>query len=221
VNFLSHYYIDSTDNEYFNCGLALPDLVSVVDRKLKKIDVFNPDIISHFHINQGWNRHLLTDKVFHNSDIFTQQNKNIKLLWLELGLPTSDVKLFFIAHILFELLLDRWILNHDKSWADKFYKDLSDCDIQQVSAFCFSSKPEYSFKFSQFLDRFLLHQWVYQYQSEVGLLTAINKISERMNLPGIDIIHLPAFIGLVNAMDNIINAKICEWWATWKKLQTI
>ncbi|MBT8327683.1 MAG: hypothetical protein KJP21_08160 [Bacteroidia bacterium] len=123
MNYLSHYYFDSSeDNKYYNLGLVLPDLARSHISKLrinpyKNIEFTTSEISS---INKGCNKHFASDRKFHNWMTFVELTGRATDMIRESG--DKDINRdYFITHILVEVLLDKILLDKNPNLAEDFY----------------------------------------------------------------------------------------------------
>jgi hypothetical protein len=128
---------------------------------------------------EGIKQHLDTDKIFHNSDFFRIQTKDIRILLEKNGLKDKGIKLYFLAHIILELLLDRLILKSCPGIADRFYTDLILIEEDFIRAELDSCTIQDNSRFFEIFSRFKASRYLYHYLDDKRLLLSINRISER------------------------------------------
>jgi hypothetical protein len=196
MNYISHYYTDNDPADpYFNFGLMLPDMLGTVHRGWKPITG------KQYHFNskegsqiwQGFQRHLLADSIFHNTDFFSSQTRYIRNVLEQAGLVQPGLRLFFVAHVLLEIMLDRLIIKTHPDIPDRFYNDLAAVDEQAIAGFfsgLLSQVPERLF---HSLARFKEHKYLYSYAENEQLFFALNRIMERAGQTSYSDNALPAF----------------------------
>jgi hypothetical protein len=141
LNYLSHYYIDSKEgNYYYNSALFLPDFVrnyaKGFEYEQKGLDA------NQLQLQLGCKAHLKADKVFHPSSFFKNYSQLVNSE-LQQFKPLAHLnRKWFLAHILFEMLIDRLLINHFPDTCHAFYNDLSSIDTNTLEKFVMS----YSFK---------------------------------------------------------------------------
>src|SRR4051812_41029834 len=124
MNLLSHAFMArARDEDLYLFGTSLPDLLPMYDRSLRveSLIKFLIQIDANYRpLQDGIQHHLAIDRRFHSSTFFNNGQKKIRI-----GLQTITdipVKRFFLAHILFEMLLDRFLLKHYPTFIDRYYQ---------------------------------------------------------------------------------------------------
>lgn len=163
MNFLSHYYFETSASPEFSLGLILPDLYPSFNQHLRRKIRLNPvKLDSSKEILAGINTHFLQDKVFHSSAFFKDKEiylkKNMPLAFLEK--PRS--RPFFFHHIYFEMLMDRLLLEEETNLGIQFFQKLANIQPKLVVDFfeeinCAEAVADFFAIFNRFLDsKFLL-----------------------------------------------------------------
>ncbi len=136
MNYLTHFYFNTLRPEYssvspdFHFGVALPDILSVYDRSLR----FHAGPSDNFPADMwmGIQNHLQMDAFFHKSEFFKVSYEQIRQ-HLAVSIPAHlDIRPFFLAHVLVEILLDHYILNREPELARKFYTQLHQPDAKRL-----------------------------------------------------------------------------------------
>lgn len=184
MNFLAHFYTGHThQSPYFHTGLVLPDLTRNYNRELKlkeehtNVMQKNDNLIL---LNDGIRHHLLVDGHFHNSKFFQNSMTISNDVFKANNFNTSDRYLYFISHVLVELLIDRFLIKTDPALCDRFYDSLhavKQADLAEyLHSLGFSGHEEGFFKF---FDMFKEVQYVRHYVENERLLFALNRIYTR------------------------------------------
>ncbi|HPP04584.1 MAG TPA: hypothetical protein PK351_07130, partial [Spirochaetota bacterium] len=124
MNFLSHYYLHrKKDNDYYNIGLTLPDVLGLHSRNVrvteKFLSSFSELSLELTDLINGMSSHLKLDSFFHNSLFFKENTSLVERLYKEW---TGDNMAFYYSHILLEIMIDKFILEIEPDIADDFYK---------------------------------------------------------------------------------------------------
>ena len=131
MNYLSHYYFDSVeDNKYYNLGLILPDLARSHIAKLRINPYKNIEFTTHeiSSINKGCNKHFASDRKFHNWMKFVELTSKATDMIRESG--DKDINRdYFITHILVEVLLDKILLDQNPNLAEDFYDMINSVEM--------------------------------------------------------------------------------------------
>lgn len=122
MNFLSHYFLlPDQSNEDIVLGNLLPDLMrgfsKIYRQEIKpREDIHTTDIVKGVHF------HLKADKLFHNHDFFEKHCDILKGLIDKSQLQNQ--RNFIVSHVMLELLIDQYLMEHEKEVAPAFYKKL-------------------------------------------------------------------------------------------------
>lgn len=186
MNFLSHHFADAIDSEhYYNLGLVLPDLLGSVQRRWRlpaSFDLTDDDVFTE-RIAEGTSRHLNVDAYFHSSAFFKEFTAIIREIFAKHKLDLPGVRLFFVAHIFLELMLDRLILLNHSAASPNFYYDLSQIENEMLKPFFKVTGVENVSKFTDFFERFQTLKYLNHYIKDESLFYALNRIMQRAGQP--------------------------------------
>ncbi|MEO1451190.1 MAG: hypothetical protein AAFV07_16790, partial [Bacteroidota bacterium] len=139
MNFIAHYFLDrNLDDSLFFAGVSTPDLVSIFDRnirlKAKRMPLImeNEATQEELSFYNGVMRHFEVDRIFHTSEFFKSE---VKLLCdaFTYHLGEKVVKRdYFVAHILFELTLDKVLIQQNAFLIDDFYAHLESRPLEEL-----------------------------------------------------------------------------------------
>lgn len=189
MNFISHYFLDHIyGNPYFNTGLAIPDFMGNINRRWKPIRNDEIQTISYEGIQlwKGIDAHVRADAIFHNSSFFKEQTLALRLRMEKNGLKDREYRLFFLAHISLELLLDRLILLQFPGIADRFYDDLDKVDDPILKKALQSGVNTEIGTFMTFIEKFREYKYVYTYLEIEKMIYALNRIMGRAKQEAFD-----------------------------------
>ncbi len=184
MNFLSHHYIIHKDaRPYYSLGNILPDLTRIVHKDFR--------ISTEIHLNTRDNKiqeivdgakfHHYADSVFHNSSFFKQNDTFILKRLKSLNLESIDKYLYFLSHIMLEIILDRILVKRDPHVCDHFYESLKQVKYTVIGTFFDQiGKGEYSEKFQQFFEHFKAEQYLREYVHNESVIFALNKVYQRI-----------------------------------------
>lgn len=210
MNFLSHYFFDARKADpYYNFGLILPDLL----RNLKSSRIRpenHPGLFTdqpEKHIVEGCVKHQLTDKNFHNSIFFEQVNQEIKKL-LTSG-EAEFKRIFFVYHILTEMLLDRYLLKKYPLLGEEFYQSLNDCDEKILYNFLlkFNVEPAAIQRFIEFFNHFRNSKFLMAYVDNEKFIYSLNRILTRMQVDSLDEVKQKQIIFVIGASEKLMDQK--------------
>lgn len=186
MNFLSHHFADAIENEhYYNLGLVLPDMMGTVQRRWRLPSSFalHEDDVFTERIAEGTSRHLNVDAYFHSSAFFKEFTAIIREVFKKNKLDLPGVRLFFVAHIFLELMLDRLIILNYSAASPNFYFDLSKIENELLKPFFKLAGVENVTKFMDFFERFQTLKYLNHYIEDESLLYALNRIMQRAGQP--------------------------------------
>lgn len=208
MNYFAHYFFDhKANNHYYNAGLVLPDFArSAAGNKHINTQIqHNQETHPHFHqLNQGSHQHYATDGFFHNSKFFHHCTKYIDGLFVAHNFPKDEQRLWFISHILFELILDRVLIKQHRHKLDDFYHALHSCQLQTIVDFLALSGKDGTGNFTKFWHGFLEAQYLQYYLIDDKLLYSLNRILLRAKQPELNEAQTTAFFPLVHAAEEEI-----------------
>lgn len=168
MNFLSHAFVARhTDDDLYLLGTSLPDLLPLYDRSLKLAPFV--DYLKRGGGNSpllaGIACHIESDRSFHASQFFRDGQAAIRArLQAVAGLPA---KRFFLAHILFEMMLDRYLLIRYPEFGERYYDIFTPAlcgDISAMVGHCFGRGD-----FAPFLAHFASSRFLFHYLDIEGL----------------------------------------------------
>lgn len=183
MNFLSHYYFDKNNtNNYEVLGSILPDLLKNANKTYniypeKKESLFSGYIEKS--ILNGWKKHLLVDKIFHNTSFFFFHQHQLKLELRNI-IKDSPVKPFFLGHITLELILDHLLIIENKIKVDKLYEHLQSVSNENIQTFLEKNGIEYTDKFFLFFERFKKEQYLNSYVDVKNITYSLKRICMRV-----------------------------------------
>ncbi|WP_164101134.1 hypothetical protein [Candidatus Laterigemmans baculatus] len=187
MNFLSHA-LPHLDRPYVAAGTAVPDWLSVVDRRVRARSVLarplleDPDPAVRC-IAEGVIRHHEDDRWFHASQAFAELNLTFALELRGLLAGDEGFRPSFLGHILVEILLDADLIAEDRSRADAYYAALSELSPELVQATVNRLAARPTDRLAELLPRFIAERFLYDYASNDRLLMRLNQVMRRVRLP--------------------------------------
>ncbi|WP_153558987.1 hypothetical protein [Roseimaritima sediminicola] len=187
MNYLTHA-AEHLDRPYFVAGLATPDWLSVVDRRVRVrsgaaaelADDPDPRVRD---LVAGIIRHHEDDRWFHQTRCFVEMNLQFAVE-LRDHLPGDDgFRPSFLGHILIELLLDADLIAEDRGRADRYYATLERVDGAVVQAAVNRIAARRTEFLEPFIPRFIDERFLYDYLDNDRLLFRLNQVMRRVGLP--------------------------------------
>ncbi len=134
MNYLSHFYIHQKENEpYYNTGLILPDLARGFVKSFKAT-LPEPNLELQA-LHAGCLQHYQADKIFHSSDFFKWGTQICIEELKQAKFHELVERRWFIGHVLFEMMLDRVLVQHKKQVLFDFYEQLLRVDDDVLKVF--------------------------------------------------------------------------------------
>ena len=175
---------------YFLSGTAVPDWLSVVDRKVRVrsrtaaefVGADDPQVAA---IARGIVQHHHDDAWFHNSRAFAELNLQFTVAIRDILPPDEGFRPSFLGHILVELLLDSALIEDNPSLLDAYYETLESVDASSIAdavghvAGCDLSV------LGLFIPAFIHERFLYDYSDDTTLLYRLNNVMQRVRLPQI------------------------------------
>jgi hypothetical protein len=188
MNYLSHFYFDrnSTDPVYI-FGSMLPDFADQFPRtirnKLRVAPVSARDTVCS-SLMLGIERHYAIDGIFHHSDYFTYHVNFIKQLFAREGMQQMPQRRYIVAHVLYEMLLDRLLLKKHPATCLRFYTLLEQLDVEAVDNSLEHCGVEAEVRQRLFakLPMFLSHRYLLSYHLNGRISGALQRMYNTLGL---------------------------------------
>jgi hypothetical protein len=186
LNFLSHYILDRDKSAEHTIGIALPDVYKHFTKEYNlhflnsKAEDFNTQ--KQQDLIKGIHRHIEVDGIFHECEIFKMHTKLLEDS-VFIGLESKNIKRqFFIAHILYEIILDHYICMIHPDIIDEYYdkiKSYSENTIHEIYQIIDPISEVPKLIQAQF-EGFYNAQYIHYYKEERNIMVAIQKICRKI-----------------------------------------
>lgn len=177
-----------TNDPYFLAGTAIPDWLSIIDRRVRArakaakllVDDADPNLAA---IARGVVQHHFDDDWFHQTAAFNELNVALTGR-LRVLLPDDDgYRPAFLGHILVEILLDSLLVARNETALDRYYEAMATVDPLQIEAAVNRMSPTPTDRIAPLLPRFIAERFLYDYGDDGKLLRRLNQVMRRVNLP--------------------------------------
>ncbi len=186
MNYFAHGR-DHLHRPYFLAGSAIPDILSVVDRRMRvrrrraQEYLDQPDRLCA-EVAAGILQHLDDDRWFHQTRAFAelslQFTRDLRAI-----LPEDDsYRPSFLGHILVEILLDATLIEQQPERLDAYYEAFGTVDPQALSDAVNRMASRRSDTLAAFIPRFLAERFLYDYPDDAKLLRRLNHVMRRVKL---------------------------------------
>lgn len=175
------------DDPYFLAGTAVPDWLSVVDRKVRARSKLARPFVSDADpriaaVAGGIVQHHHDDDWFHRSRAFAELSLQFTVLIRDLLTPDDGFRPSFLGHILVEILLDAVLIARDPGRLDAYYEALDQIDPQVVGDAVNRMATRSTALLAYFIPRFSSVRFLYDYLDDGTLLLRLNNVMRRVKL---------------------------------------
>lgn len=187
MNYFAHGY-HYVGDPYFLAGTAVPDWLSVVDRRVRVRTKQAEPYLAHADprwaaLAAGIVQHYRDDAWFHGTRAFTELSWQLTVE-LRDRLPGDDgFRPSFLGHILVEILLDAVLMAAAPERLDAYYAALGQLDPMWVAAGVHQMAQRPVVWLPQFLPVFFAERFLYDYAADEKLLARLNRVMQRVHLP--------------------------------------
>lgn len=186
MNYFAHGF-RFVDRPYLLAGTAVPDWLSVVNRRARARRRLAAPFVSHpesqvSEIAQGILQHHHDDRWFHQTPAFAELSLRFTLSIRE-RLPQDDsFRPSFLGHILVELLLDAALIETDPQRAEQYYAAIGQLDPVSVTATVNRMTTQSADSLATLIRRFSTDQFLFDYLEDEKLLWRLNHVMRRVRL---------------------------------------
>ena len=187
MNYFAHA-LPHLDRPYFVAGVALPDWMNIVDRRLKVrsrhaaafVTDANPELAE---FAAGVMRHHADDAWFHDQREFVETSMKLSVSLREWLPEDAGMRRGFLGHILVELLLDAFLIERQPERLEAYYNALSRCDPATIQDFVAQIAPRPTVGIAPLVPRFIAERFLYDYSDNAKLWFRLNQVMRRVGLP--------------------------------------
>lgn len=187
MNYLAHG-IRFLDVPYFLAGTAVPDWLSVVDRKVRVRGrsaeglLDDPDEATR-QIAGGIVRHLADDQWFHQTRVFAETSLRFAVELRDLLPGDEGFRPSFLGHILVEILIDATLIGRDPESAARYYRAIETVSPGKIEAVVNRVSKVPADGLDRWIERFLEVRFLYDYLRDDTLLIRLEQVMRRVGLP--------------------------------------
>lgn len=189
----------------------MPDFARAAEGN-KHINVlldYDKETTPHLHnLNAGSHQHYETDKKFHNAEFFKINTEKLEHLFIAFEFPREGQRLWFLSHILFELLLDRVLIKLHPKKLDDFYNSLLSVDLEVVIEFLAQSNKEGRGRFSNFWNGFLEAKYLHYYVQNDSLIYSLNRVITRAKQPELTEAQTTVLLKIIEEMEGVLEGSV-------------
>lgn len=186
MNYFAHG-LHHLDRPLFLAGTAVPDWMSVADRKVR----VRPKLIGPLLGDEspdcaetagGMLQHFADDDWFHSTRAFALTTAELTQRFATLLTGDDGMRPGFLGHIVTEMLLDAVLIAEHRDELDRYYavlEQVSPQDVQAVVNRCARGTTE---RLTTFIRLFLAERFLYDYLETPRLLHRLNQVLRRVRL---------------------------------------
>jgi hypothetical protein len=176
------------DDPYFLAGTAVPDWLSVVDRKVRArkhlaarfCDDPDPCVAA---IARGIVQHHVDDARFHETRAFGELSWRFAAAVRDILAPDDSLRPSFLGHILVELLLDDVLIRSDSARLERYYLAMESVSPRIVEKVVNRIAARSTERLATFIVLFCREQFLWDYADDGKLLMRLNQVMSRVGLP--------------------------------------
>lgn len=186
MNYLTHA-LPYLDDAAFLAGTALPDWLSVVDRKLRvrPVHLTEPSASADPLLQafaRGAQQHLDDDGWFHSTRAFNEVTAELGLLFRTRWGSPDGFRCGFLAHIVLELLIDAELAERYPAALDVYYTTLATIDPGWIEATASAILGKPATKLGWFVELFQREAVLRDYADDDRLCRRLNQVLSRVKL---------------------------------------
>lgn len=175
------------DDPYFLVGTAVPDWLTLVDRKVRVRQNAAREFAMRSDGNEkrlaeGIAQHHQDDRWFHEHQHFVQLNLELSIELRDLLGADAGFRPHFVAHVIIEMLLDASLASKDRSQLDRYYEQVARVDPILVQQTINQIAAVPTQMITRFIPRFIEEAYLYDYFSDERTMYRMNRILKRVKL---------------------------------------
>lgn len=189
MNYFAHG-IRYVDRPYFLAGTAVPDWLSVVDRKVRmrtrNVRPFSEPERAADEVQRevalGVLQHLHDDQWFHDSEAFLVTSAELGQMFRQLPDTDDGFRAGFLGHIVTELLIDAALIERHPERLDAYYESVRRIDQQAVQRAVNAMARNQTQHLAPFIPRFVEVRFLADYLEDTRLQYRLNQVLGRIRL---------------------------------------
>jgi hypothetical protein len=178
------------DDPWLLAGTAVPDWLNVVDRRVRARAKAARPFLAHpdqrlAAVARGIVQHHYDDAWFHQTRAFAELSLEFTRGIRDILQPDDGFRPSFLGHILVELLLDAVLIEDDSSLLDAYYAAIGQLEPPAVREAVATITGRDVELLSALIPRFSSERFLYDYLDDGKLLTRLNHVMRRVQLPAL------------------------------------
>jgi hypothetical protein len=186
VNYFAHG-LRFLDRPHFLAGTAVPDWLSVVDRKVRvrpklTAPLATGDGSGPAEVAAGILQHIHDDGWFHTTQAFAQTSWKLTREFREIEHDGEEIRAGFLGHVVTEMLLDAVLIARDPELLDEYYATLARADAGLIQDVVNQASRRQTQELGIWIDIFLRERFLHDYLEPARLLHRLNQVMRRVKL---------------------------------------
>ncbi len=186
MNYFAHGF-RFEDRPWFLAGTAVPDWLSVADRKVRlRAREVAPSADGtgspQAELAAGVLWHLEDDRWFHHTPAFIETSGELTRLYRQALGADNGFRPGFLGHVSTELLLDALLIEAHPRRLDAYYEALGQIDPEVVQRAVNAMARDFTSRLASFIPRFRRSQFLRDYTDPGRLLVRLNQVMRRIKL---------------------------------------
>lgn len=187
MNYFAHGR-ESIDDPYFLAGTAVPDWLSVVDRRVRARAARAKEMADDQDsciaaIARGIVRHHHDDAWFHETRAFGELCWQFTAAVRDVLAPDDSMRPSFLGHILVELLLDDVLIRREPERLSAYYRAMEAVEPAIVEQAVNRISQRSCERLPHFVELFCRERFLCDYAEDGKLLFRLNQVMSRVGLP--------------------------------------
>lgn len=184
MNYLSHGF-RFVEDPYFVAGTALPDWMSVLDRRNRARSSIAAELVDDADANlasmaRGVMQHHEDDRWFHQTEAFATLSTRFAVELRDYVLVSHQAG--FLGHIAVELLLDSVLIEDVPARLDAYYNALTKLDPHAIQSLAQRLLPRPVERLGLLVPRFIAERFLADYADDAALWKRLNHVMRRVGL---------------------------------------
>ncbi|MEX0825120.1 MAG: hypothetical protein WD119_03090 [Pirellulaceae bacterium] len=195
MNYLAHA-LRHLDRPYFVAGVAVPDWMSVADRRVRARSPAARGLLdaSDERVREtaaGIIQHHADDAWFHSTRAFAETSLSFAIQLRERLPGDEGFRPSFLGHILVELLLDAELMRDHPKLADRYYQTLQEISpaVVQQTVNRIARRP--TDRLAPLIPHFITERFLYDYADDDKLFYRLGQVLRRVRLPALPVSLVP------------------------------
>ena len=185
MNYFAHALPFLDDDPYFVAGTAVPDWLTVVDRKVRVRRKVAERFCAHPEphvaaVARGCLQHIRDDARFHETRAFAELNLELTVLVRDALGKERGFRPSFLGHLLVEVLLDSALIEEDPGRLDAYYAALARAEPDKVQEAVNRMAPRPTDRLAAMVSGFCQARILSSYAEDGKLLMRLDQVARRV-----------------------------------------